>query len=106
MSKRNEKGTENMEDTAVQPTDGDTQGQQTNAEATKNQAMLQEQIKDSGSRGNRECPGQVSYEINCRNKVSKNIGGVDFINGVGHTTDGFKASWFANKEGYKVEKDT
>ena len=103
MSKRNYKGTENMEDTAVQPKDGEIQGQRPSTEAEKSQAAPQEQI---GGTDRQECSQQASYKITCRNKVSKRIGGVDFINGVGHTGDSFKASWFANKDGYEVGQDT
>ncbi len=41
------------------------------------------------------------YKIICRNPVSKEIGGVTFVNGVGYTDDGFTASWFRNR-GYEV----
>jgi len=44
------------------------------------------------------------YHIICRNKVTKNIGGVDFVDGVGYTEDAFEASWFASKEGYTVNR--
>ncbi len=43
------------------------------------------------------------YKIICRNKITKRIGGVDFTEGEGYTTDGFAASWFAVKDGYTVE---
>lgn len=46
----------------------------------------------------------VLYEITCRNKISKMIGGVMFVEGVGRTGDGYAASWFGNKEGYEVTK--
>ena len=46
----------------------------------------------------------VTYEITCRNKINKPIGGVKFVDGVGHTEDGYAASWFRNKEGYEVTK--
>lgn len=46
----------------------------------------------------------ATYEIVCRNKISKTIGGVTFVDGVGHTRDGYAASWFRNKEGYEVTK--
>lgn len=41
------------------------------------------------------------YKVICRNPVSKEIGGVTFVNGVGYTDDGFTASWFRNR-GYGV----
>lgn len=44
------------------------------------------------------------YKITCRNKISKAIGGVSFVNGVGYTSDGFTASWFGNKDGYEVKE--
>ena len=46
---------------------------------------------------------QVVYKIVCRNKITKRLGGVDFTEGEGYTTDGFAASWFAAKDGYTVE---
>lgn len=46
----------------------------------------------------------ATYEIVCRNKINKTIGGVTFMDGVGHTKDGYAASWFRNKEGYEVTK--
>lgn len=44
------------------------------------------------------------YRIICRNKITKQIGGVDFKGGVGYTFDGYAASWFAAKDGYTVER--
>lgn len=43
------------------------------------------------------------YKIVCRNKITKRIGGVDFMDGEGYTLDGYAASWFAGKDGYTVE---
>lgn len=43
------------------------------------------------------------YKITCRNDITKQIGGVDFENGVGYTADSYAASWFAAKDGYTVE---
>ena len=43
------------------------------------------------------------YKIVCRNKITKRIGGVDFMDGEGYTLDGYAASWFAAKDGYTVE---
>lgn len=48
-------------------------------------------------------PSQTGYKITCRNKITKRIGGVDFTNGEGYTSDGYAASWFAAKDGYTVE---
>ena len=45
----------------------------------------------------------TTYKITCRNRISKVIGGVSFVNGVGYTNDGFTASWFGNKDGYEVK---
>lgn len=45
-----------------------------------------------------------TFMITCRNKISKVIGGVSFMNGVGYTSDGFTASWFGNKDGYEVKE--
>lgn len=45
----------------------------------------------------------AKYRIICRNKITKRIGGVDFTNGEGYTSDGYAASWFAAKDGYTVE---
>lgn len=46
----------------------------------------------------------TTYRITCRNKISKVIGGVSFVDGVGYTSDGFTASWFGNKDGYEVKE--
>lgn len=46
----------------------------------------------------------TTYKITCRNRISKVIGGVSFVNGVGYTNDGFTASWFGNKDGYEVKE--
>ncbi len=43
------------------------------------------------------------YRIICRNRIMKQIGGVDFMNGEGYTFDAYAASWFAAKDGYTVE---
>lgn len=43
------------------------------------------------------------YKVICRNPITKQIGGVEFQNGVGYTEDGYAASWFAAKDGYTVE---
>ena len=45
---------------------------------------------------------QKIYEITCKNQITKQIGGVNFENGVGHTCDDYAASWFAAKDGYTV----
>ncbi len=50
-----------------------------------------------------EAGSSVVYKIVCRNKITKRIGGVDFMNGEGYTLDGYAASWFAAKDGYTVE---
>ncbi|MCM1193341.1 MAG: hypothetical protein NC123_16425 [Butyrivibrio sp.] len=47
-------------------------------------------------------PGQPLFQITCRNDVSGMIGGVMFVDGIGYTRDAYAASWFANKDGYKV----
>ena len=43
------------------------------------------------------------YRIICRNRITKQVGGVDFMNGEGYTIDAYAASWFAAKDGYTVE---
>ena len=43
------------------------------------------------------------YRITCRNKITKQIGGVSFTDGEGYTFGGYAASWFAAKNGYTVE---
>lgn len=53
--------------------------------------------------GESETGSPTIYKIVCRNKITKRIGGVDFTEGEGYTTDGFAASWFAAKDGYTVE---
>lgn len=50
-----------------------------------------------------EAVPEISYRITAANNMTKQIGGIKFINGVGFGKDGFSASWFENK-GYKVEK--
>lgn len=51
-----------------------------------------------------EAQEQESFRITCRNNVSEMIGGVRFVNGVGYTRDSYAASWFANKDGYRVDR--
>ena len=46
---------------------------------------------------------QKKYMVTCRNKITKQIGGVDFKDGVGYTSDSYAASWFDGKDGYTVE---
>lgn len=46
---------------------------------------------------------QKFFRITCRNKVTEMIGGVKFVDGVGYTDDAYAASWFTNKNGYKVD---
>ncbi|MCM1057727.1 MAG: hypothetical protein NC517_08980 [Firmicutes bacterium] len=50
-------------------------------------------------------PEQPLFQITCRNDVSGKIGGVMFMGGVGYTRDAYAASWFANKDGYRVISD-
>lgn len=66
------------------------------AEGQSNQALALDEQPDAEN--------TVLYEITCRNKISKTIGGVKFVEGIGRTKDGYTASWFRNKEGYEVTK--
>lgn len=50
-------------------------------------------------------PRKKRFRITCRNNVSEMIGGVNFAAGVGYTEDSYSASWFANKDGYKVDRE-
>lgn len=67
-----------------------------------------EEIREGESRED-ECQGTVQgkklFKITCRNKVSEVIGGVMFVAGVGYTRDAYAASWFANKAGYRVDRE-
>lgn len=45
----------------------------------------------------------TGYIITCRNKATKLICGIDFVDGVGRTDDAYAASWFASKDGYTVK---
>lgn len=45
------------------------------------------------------------FKITCRNVVSEVIGGVRFVEGVGYTRNAYAASWFANKAGYRVDRE-
>lgn len=45
------------------------------------------------------------FRITCRNAVSEVIGGVRFVEGVGYTRNAYAASWFANKSGYRVDRE-
>lgn len=47
----------------------------------------------------------VQYKIVCSQAVSKEIGGINFQNGIAHTKDVYTASWFGNKAGYSVSKE-
>lgn len=61
-----------------------------------------DQQKEQTERSGRQ--NVPTFMITCRNKISKVIGGVSFVNGVGCTSDGFTASWFGNKDGYEVRE--
>ncbi len=67
-----------------------------------------EEIRVEKSRDD-ECQGTVEkkklFKITCRNSVSEVIGGVMFVAGVGYTRDAYAASWFANKAGYRVDRE-
>ncbi len=67
----------------------------------KNPPADVQQEEQTGQSGKQHA---VTYRITCRNKISKVIGGVSFVNGVGYTNDGFTASWFGNKDGYEVKE--
>lgn len=51
-----------------------------------------------------ECMVEKKYEIVCRNPINEAFGGVSFHEGIAHTSNGFTASWFNNKEGYIVKE--
>lgn len=70
---------------------------ETGAEKAEEPSPEEELSGESGARS------PVVYKIVCRNKITKRLGGVDFTEGEGYTTDGFAASWFAAKDGYTVE---
>ena len=61
-----------------------------------------DQQKEQTERSGRQ--NVPTFIITCRNKISKVIGGVSFVNGVGYTNNGFTASWFSNKDGYEVRE--
>lgn len=82
---------------------------QTRPEGTADNETLQVQQPspelENSQQGERTDSGKPPvFRITCRNKISKVIGGVSFVNGVGYTSDGFTASWFGNKDGYEVKK--
>lgn len=63
----------------------------------------EEPLPEEKMSGESEAGLPTIYKIVCRNKITKRIGGVDFMDGEGHTLDGYAASWFAAKDGYTVE---
>ena len=69
---------------------------ETGAEKAEEPSPEEELSGESGARS------PVVYKIVCRNKITKRIGGVDFLDGEGFTFDGYAASWFAAKDGYTV----
>lgn len=72
----------------------------TKSEAAK--AAEQQAVDPEAAKAAEQQPEQ--HKIICRNKVTKLIGGVDFKEGIGYTSDAFAASWFAAKDGYIVER--
>lgn len=90
-----EVGSETDTQSEVEP-EKDTQSEP-EAEPEKD---TQPEPKSEADTGIRPC--KPAYKITCPNQISKTIGGVDFVKGVGYSTDSFAASWFANK-GYLVE---
>lgn len=72
------------------------------SEAEKAEEQLQEEKRQEDSEPDL-CRHLAGYKIVCRNKITKRIGGVDFMDGEGYTLDGYAASWFAAKDGYTVE---
>lgn len=94
------------------PDNTEQQGQQTENEApdnTEQQSQPHEGETQEASeaqqnqKANAEEP--PTFVIICRNKINKMIGGVSFVGGIGHTSDGFTASWFGNKDGYEVRNN-
>lgn len=63
----------------------------------------EEPLPEEKMSGESEAGLPTIYKIVCRNKITKRIGGVDFLDGEGYTLDGYAASWFAAKDGYTVE---
>lgn len=80
------------------------------ASGAASDAGMQQPFPDPEDDQQKEQIDQVGWQnvktfmITCRNKISKVIGGVSFVNGVGYTSDGFTASWFGNKDGYEVRE--
>ena len=73
-------------------------------EADSETAQPMEELNTEGTKMSLVPPKPPNrYKITCRNRITKQIGGVDFVDGVGYTVDAFAASWFETKDGYIVE---
>lgn len=99
MDKKNKKD-EQGDHEAVKETE-----QQTEEKLQEDTKAAKADKKPSGDAGETKAEGQspTRYKIICRNKITKRIGGVDFTDGEGYTSDGYAASWFEAKDGYTVE---
>lgn len=104
MDKKNKKDVQEDPE-AVKETDQQTEEKmQEDTEAAKAAAKeTDEKMPENAAEIRADEKSPMRYKIICRNKITKRIGGVDFTNGEGYTSDGYAASWFAAKDGYTVE---
>ena len=115
MAKRKVKQTDAVQVAQSQPADAESkvkadselsqsQSADDEAKVKGNPDPSQSQSVDDEAKADTAPQETTRYMITCRNTVSKEIGGVTFVKGVGYTEDGFTASWFSNKCGYNVSK--
>ena len=88
----------------VDPDPSQSQSADAEAKVEENPDLSQGKSGDDEAEADTAPQETTRYMITCRNTVSKEIGGVTFVKGVGYTEDGFTASWFGNKCGYYVSK--
>lgn len=94
MAKRNVKDTADAEQMQSQQPEGEVKADPEVSQSQPSEGEVTADLKAAQK--------PQEFMITCRNRISKLVGGVDFQNGVGYTTDGFTASWFGNKDGYDV----
>lgn len=100
MDRKNKKDVQGNPETVME-----TEGKmQEDTEAVKETAkQTDEKPPEDAAETKADEQPPMRYKIICRNKITKRIGGVDFMNGEGYTSDGYAASWFEAKDGYTVE---
>lgn len=83
----------------------ETQTRQGDPAAGQGKAWKEESQEEKAQEDIQKAVQKKLFRITCRNAVSELIGGVRFVKGVGYTRNAYAASWFANKAGYRVDRE-